>query len=617
MKHFLALLSLLLLGMKCRGAETAARPHILWITSEDHGPQMGCYGDAFATTPQVDRLAARGMIYTHAWSCAPVCAPARTTLISGLYATSTGGEQMRSMVPFPEGKQMFPQLLRAAGYYCTNNSKEDYNLTSPGRVWDESSGKAHWKNRPSDAPFFAVCNSVRSHESQLRGYRGAPQHDPAKVRVPAYHPDTPEVRKDWARYYDIVAAADADAGRHLKELEDAGLTEETIVFYFADHGSGMPRSKRWPYNSGLQVPLAVYIPEKFKALRPPDYAAGGKSDRLVSFVDFAPTVLSLAGLQPPEWMQGYAFLGKFQTPPQPFVHGFRGRMDERYDLVRSVTDGRYVYVRNYLPHLIYGQHLDFMWQTPTTRVWERMHAAGQLNAAQDAFWKPKPPEELYDLQSDPDEVRNLAASAKHAEIKAKLRAAQRELAVKIRDVGFMPEGERLARTKGSAPYDFGHGDEYPFARIFAMAETASLLDPAALPALRKGLADADSTVRHWAALGLLMRGQAAVKVAHDDLQTALQDRSPYVRIPAAQALAQFGTETDFPAALDLLVAHADWAKNDLFVALAALTAIDALGAKAAPCAAALKTLPAKGPSPHGRYSGYVPRLLDDLRARFP
>ena len=607
---------LVLLCSPTLGADAAPRPNILWITSEDHGPHMGCYGDTFATTPNVDRLASRGLLYRHVWSGAPVCAPARTALISGLYPTSTGSEHMRSLVPYPVGRQMFPQLLRDAGYHCSNNSKEDYNLASPGKVWSESSGKAHWKNRPADAPFFAVFNSTKSHESRLHG-RGAPTHDPAKVRLPAYHPDTPEVRRDWAVYHDGVTAVDADAGRWLKELEDAGLVEDTIVFFFADHGSGMPRSKRWPGNSGLHVPLVVFIPEKFKALRPPDYQAGGQSKRLVSFVDFAPTVLSLAGVKPPEWMQGHAFFGRFQAEPPPFLHGFRGRMDERTDLIRSVTDGRYVYLRNYLPHLVHGQHLEYQWKTPTTRVWERLHLEGKLNAVQDAFWKPKPPEELYDLQTDPDEVRNLADSAEHAAIKATLRKAQQDHAAKIRDVGFIPEGERLARSRESSPYDFGHGGDYAFARIFETAELASLRDPAALPALRKALADPDSVVRHWAALGLLMRGPAAIAEARADLQAALKDASPIVSIPAAQALAQFGNEADFSAALDFLVARADWAKNDLFTALAALAALDALGPKAAPCAAALKGLPTRGPSPHSRYSGYIPRLLEDLRERFP
>ncbi|MEJ7638041.1 MAG: sulfatase-like hydrolase/transferase, partial [Singulisphaera sp.] len=261
-------------------------------------------------------------------------------------------------------------------------------------VWDESSRKAHWQGRRPGQPFFAVFNSEKSHESKIRARPHTLRHDPAKVPVPAYHPDTPEVRHDWAQYHDGVSDADADAGRRLGELARDGLADDTIVFYFADHGSGMPRNKRWPYNAGLHVPLVVSIPAKWRHLAPEGYTPGGRSDRLVSFVDFAPTVLSLAGLRPPAWMQGHAFLGTFAAPPQPMLFGFRGRMDERYDLVRTATDGRYVYVRNYMPHLIYGQHIDYMFQTPTTQVWKRLHDEGSLTPAQDAFWKPKPPEEL-------------------------------------------------------------------------------------------------------------------------------------------------------------------------------------------------------------------------------
>ena len=207
------------------------RPNILWLVNEDHGPHVGCYGDPQATTPTFDALAARGLRYARCWSNAPVCAPARSTILSGVYAFSSGAEHMRSMVKAPQGQKAYPQPLRDAGYYCTNNAKEDYNLQYPGKLWDESSKKAHWRNRPAGAPFMAVFNSEKSHESQIRKPGHTLGHDPAKVRVPAYHPDTPEVRHDWAQYYDGVTAADADAGRRLKELEEAGLAEETIVFY--------------------------------------------------------------------------------------------------------------------------------------------------------------------------------------------------------------------------------------------------------------------------------------------------------------------------------------------------------------------------------------------------
>jgi uncharacterized sulfatase len=594
----------------CFAADEPARPNILWLTSEDHGPHMGCYGDRYATTPNVDALAARGVVYTRCWSNAPVCAPARTTLISGLYASSTGSEHMRSMVPFPAGKEMFPQFLREAGYYATNNAKEDYNLAEPGQVWDDSSPRAHWRNRAAGQPFFAVFNSGKSHESQIRKRPHKAVHDPARVRVRAYHPDTPEVRQDWAQYYDKVSEADADAGARLRELDEDGLADETIVFYFADHGSGMPRNKRWPYNSGLHVPLVVFIPDKFKELRAADYAPGGKSDRLVSFVDFAPTVLSLAGIEPPEWMQGHAFLGHYAARPQPFVYGFRGRMDERIDLVRSATDGRYVYVRNYMPQRIYGQHLDYMWQTPTTRIWHELHRRGKLNAAQDAFWKPKPPEELYDLSTDPDEVKNLAASPAHREILKTLRTAQRELAARIRDVGLLPEGEMHARSSGAAPYDMARDEsKYPYDRIAATAEMAAGMKDDLAVALVGSLEDRDSAVRYWGALGLLMRGEIGAQAGHGSLVASLADPSPYVRIVCAETLARFGEPADRPLALKVLADHADPSRNDVFVAIAALNSLDQIGSGGEKIKESLRKTRASNP-PHARYESYVPRLLE-------
>ena len=578
---------------------------------------MGCYGDSLATTPNVDALANRGLRYTHAWSNAPVCAPARTTLISGLYAPSTGGEHMRSMVPFPAGKKMYPVYLRDAGYYCTNNSKEDYNIAKTGTVWDASSNRAHWRNRAAGQPFFAIFNSTRSHESKLRVRPHKKLLDPARVRVPAYHPDTPEVRQDWAQYYDTVTDADTDAGRVLAALEAYGLADDTIVFYYADHGSGMPRSKRWPYNSGLQVPLIVHIPEKYKQLAPPEYKPGGTSDRLVSFVDLPPTLLSLAGIRPPDWMQGHAFMGAFQEGPQPFVYGFRGRMDERYDCVRSVTDGRYVYIRNYMPHKIYGQHINYMFQTPTTAVWKRMHDEGRLTPAQEIFWNVKAPEELYDLQTDPDEVHNLASRPEHQATRKRLRQAQQALVLKTRDLGFLPEGEVHSRSTGTTPYDMARADgTYPLEQILEVAELASMLEPDAVPALKQALHHDDSAVRYWAAQGLLMRGTAGVSASRSELNTALSDRSPYVRITAAEALGRYGNPTDLPKALELLGNLGSLGKNNVFVSMAALNALDALGAKAAPLAEAITSFPQEGVSPDARFNSYVPRLLEDLNSRF-
>jgi uncharacterized sulfatase len=621
MKHTLPFLTALFLAplAALHAADVPIKkPNILWISSEDHGPHMGCYGDTYATTPNVDQLAARGMLFKHAWSAAPVCAPTRTAIISGMFPPALGAEHMRSEVPMPAGTKMFPQFLREAGYYCSNNSKEDYNLTKPGQVWDESSGKAHWKNRAPGQPFFAVFNSLVSHESQIRKRPHTAVHDPAKVRVPAYHPDTPEVRKDWAQYYDQITEADADAGRQLRELAEAGLAEDTIVFYWADHGSGMPRSKRWPCNSGLQVPVVVYFPEKWRQLAPKEYAPGAKSERLISFVDFAPTLLSLAGLQPPEWMHGYAFAGKYQEAPQPLIYGFRGRMDERPDVVRSVTDGRYVYLRNYMPHRSQGQHVNFQFATPTTKIWWQLFAEGKTTEAQSLFWKtPKAPEELYDLETDPDEVRNLAAAPEHQATLLKFRQAGQDLARKIRDTGFLTEAEVHERSGHDAPYTMGHDPKrYDFERIFAAAERASGLDPGAVPELTTYLGDADSGIRYWGAAGFLMRGQAAVDASKPELTAALADSSASVRVAAAEALAHYGNPADLQRALTALKEAADPTRTSAYASIAAMNSIDALGPKAAPLIEFIRSMPAKDPKAVARGNDYVAKLQTDFLKRF-
>ncbi len=596
-------------------ADAPPKPNILWITCEDIGPHLGCYGDSYAVTPNLDRLAGRSLRYRNAWSCAPVCAPARTTIISGLYPPSTGAEHMRSMTHLPAGMKMYPQYLREAGYYCTNNSKEDYNLEKPGQVWDESSAKAHWKNRKEGQPFFAVFNLLISHESQIRKWPHTLVHDPAKVKLPAYHPDTPEVRHDWAQYYDNITTMDAQAGQRLKELLDAGLADDTIIFFYADHGSGMPRSKRWACNSGLSVPLLVHIPEKFRHLAPKDYKTGGTTDRLVSFIDLAPTLLSLLGIQPPEHWQGHAFLGKHEAEPQPFLYGFRGRMDERYDLVRSVRDQRYVYIHNYMPHKLPGQHVAYMFETPTTRVWRQLFDAGKLTPEQSHFWKPKPPEELYDLQTDPDEVHNLAASAEHQPMLKRLREAQQALAVKIRDVGFLPEDEIHSRAKGSSPYEVGHDDQrYPQRRILDAAELASSLRPDVLQQLKEALQDKDSAVRYWGALGIRMRGKDAVAGAREELYKALADAAPSVRIAAAEALGKFGDDEDGKRALAVLLELAPLDKNGPYLSMMALNALDEMGARAKPGLAVIKAATKGEEKLDPRIRGNVTKLVEKMVA---
>ncbi|MDF1737553.1 MAG: sulfatase-like hydrolase/transferase [Verrucomicrobiales bacterium] len=611
------LVAAVLLSPMLRAAEL---PNILWITSEDNGPHLGCYGDEYAVTPNLDALAERGLRYTRASSNAPVCAPARTTVISGIFPPATGAEHMRSETSLPDAMKMFPVYLRELGYYTTNAAKEDYNLVTTGKVWDESSGKAHWKNRKEGQPFFAVFNETISHESKIRNpiEDELRIHDPAKARIPAYHPDTPEVRKDWAQYYDRITQMDASLGARLQEIEDAGLADNTIVIYWGDHGSGMPRNKRWPYNSGLHVPFIAHFPAKWKDLAPDEYKVGGTSDRMIGFIDLAPTMLSLVGLEPKPWMQGHAFAGQFETKSPEYSYGFRGRMDERVDLVRTVLGKRYVYIRQYMPHRIYGQYIDYMFQTPTTRVWHEMYEAGKLNEAQSHFWEEKPAEELYDLETDPDEVNNLADSAEHGAVLAKMRKAHQEWEKEIRDVGFLPEAEVHARSEGSTPYEMGHDPEkYDFDAVFAAAQLASSKKAEDLPAILDLLKSDDAGVRYWGATGLLIHKEAGFTAGREALHAALGDECASVAIVAAESLGRFGDAEDQKEAVATLLSHGNQVNGNLFEAILALNAIDYLDEAAASESEAILALPAKpAAGTPRRISGYVGSVLKKLRADF-
>ena len=593
----------------------ADQPNILWISSEDNGPHLGVYGDSYADTPNLDALGEMGMIYRNAWSTAPVCAPARTTIISGMYPPSTGSQHMRSLTRLPADMRMFPQYLREAGYYVSNNSKEDYNLEKPGQVWNESSREAHWRKRAPDQPFFAVFNFNVTHESQIRRRPHDAVHDPAGVRVPAFHPDTPESRQDWAQYHDKITEMDGMAGRVLAELREDGLAEDTIVFYWADHGPGLPRGKRWTYNSGLSVPMILYVPEKYRQLRPAEYEEGGESKRLVGFIDLAPTVLSLAGIEPPSHFQGNAFAGEFETPPPPYAYAFRGRMDERYDMVRSVRDERYIYMRNFMPHRIYGQYIQYMFQTPTTAVWHRLYSEGKLKPPRTHFWETKPAEELYDLESDPDETRNLAGSRSHRAVLRRFQDARVEWSLSIRDLGFLPEYTIHMRAGGDAPHTMGADPaRFPMGRIMRMAELASSLRPDVNRRLAAGMKDADSAVRYWAALGALMRGQDSVAAVAEPLRNALSDEDPTVRIAAAEALGRYGSDSDAAKALDVLLEHADAERHGVFVAMAALNALDYMDERGRPGLATVAGLPQVDPNAHSRFRAYLPNLIKKIQA---
>jgi uncharacterized sulfatase len=469
---WLAVVTLLSLSLcappATQAAQTAGRPNILWISAEDISPDLGCYGDSYAVTPNIDKLAAQGARYTNAFAIAPVCAPSRSAIITGMYPTTIGSMHMRSKAAPPAGVKAFTEYLRAAGYYCANNSKTDYNFEAPpahrppDTVWDDCSATAHWRNRPDKSqPFFAVFNIMVTHESQIRALeaqykrntaRLTPEqfHDPTKAKLPAYYPDTPLVRKDWARYYDDITAMDYIVADILKQLEDDGLADNTVVFFWGDHGRGLPRAKRFVYDSGLRVPLIVRWPGRIQP--------GSAPDDLVCLFDLGPTALSLAGAPIPVHMQAQAILGAQKKAPRLYAFAHRDRMDEAPDMSRSVMDKRYHYIRNFHPDRPYAQYIEYMEEMPTMKEWRRLYNnhmnaldpnyGKALNPAQLLFMAPeKPPEELYDLTADPHEINNLAGSLQHRAILKQMRAALDKWRKETKDLGDLPEMELRERMR--------------------------------------------------------------------------------------------------------------------------------------------------------------------------
>jgi N-sulfoglucosamine sulfohydrolase len=517
------------------------RPNILWITSEDNGPYLGCYGDPIARTPNLDRLAKTGTRYRNCFSNAAVCAPARQTLIAGMYATSLGGQHMRSDAVFPAGVPYFPKYLREAGYHTSNNSKTDYNGGPADRkeamkaTWDESGSRAHWRKRPDGKPFFSVFNITLSHESRLfaKGWNKRElKTDPATVKLPAYLPDLPETRRDLARYYDCLETMDASVGKVLAELAQDGLGDDTIIFYYGDHGGSLPRGKSFTYDSGTRVPLIVHIPERWKHLRPTQ--RGGETGRLVSFVDFAATVLSLVGHAAPEYMQGRAFLGERAKAERKFVHTFRGRRGERYDLVRGVRSKRFLYLRNYTPHLPVMQFNGYSFAIPGYPAWRKAWQEGRCTPVQAQWFEPKAAEELYAIESDPDNVRNLAADPAYAEELHGLRAENERHILAIRDSVFFPEG--MSGREFAAYQD---EQTYPLQRLLSLAAKVSGRDAGDLPEFRNALLETNSAIRYWGVMGYIVLGKAAAGAA-SSLPPLLTDPEPLIRIQAARALAGIG-----------------------------------------------------------------------------
>lgn len=520
------------------------RPNVLWITGEDMSAKwLECYGNKQIKTPNFDRFAQEGFLYTNCYAHAPVCAPSRSGWITGIHPVSNGTIYMRSLNALPNSVVWYPDALRASGYFMANFHKTDYNTSSrrqPGVGGGENQGSCGhfintwdayedfgWRSpaRKPDQPFFQVINSVGCHESYLHKKDNANEGvDPAAMTLAAYHPDIPEMRMDYARYTAGVMGADRALGRILGELEKDGLADTTIVIYTSDHGGVIGRSKRFLYDSGTQAAHIIRIPERFKHLWPAE-RPGARIDRLVSFIDMPKTWLAITGSSIPLAMQGNIYLGPSQEAPRRQVFMARERMDEAPDMQRALRDDRYLYIRSYEPFRPDGQYLEYLWKAPSMSAWEAHHKAGKTDAITGAFFRPKPVEQLFDCANDPDNVRNLAGDPTHAEQLIRMREALKEQQIALHDCGFLPETalmQRVAKNKTTIYELIRNPVLYDQQGYLKAADLAHFSKPSDLAKLVALLDSNDEGCIYWGVIGCLRLGKES---ATSDVLRRMEDLS--------------------------------------------------------------------------------------------
>ena len=518
--------------------ELGFQPNIVWVSTEDIGCTLAPYGDSTAYTPNINRLAREGIVYDRAFTVSGVCAPSRSSMITGVHPTSLGTHHMRTEgIRVPDFIQAFSTYMKEAGYYCTNNVKEDYNYSVDAQAWDESSWKAHWRNRKAGQPFFAVFNNIVTHEHKTwYNHRNLMALNLEEIPIPKYYPqDNEEVRRGVARVYSNIMDLDAHVGYILKQLEDAQLMDSTIVVFWSDHGGPLPRQKRELFDSGTKVPLIIRYPDGWNA--------GTREEQPVSMMDLGPTMMSILGIEIPEYMQAQPFLGKNATEDRQYVFLHRDRMDAQYDLVRGVRDERYKYFRNYYPDRPNIQEIRYRMQVPLMQEMARLHKSGSLQAEQEIWFNTsKPAEELYDTQSDPDEINNLAEDPNHRDKLLELRTAHLDWRKQTLDLGAIPEPEmyRIQQQSGKTLYEWAREHPALLKEIWQAAELNAFPDDETT--LQEALRHPEPSVQYW---GIYSLGQQKIlsKQHLELIREKLASTYPSVSIAAARTLAMHG-ETD-------------------------------------------------------------------------
>ena len=520
------------------------KPNILWITSEDNSIEwISCYGSKNAKTPNIDQLAKEGFRYLYCFDNGAVCAPTRSSWITGMHSISNGTQPMRSGFEIPATISFYNELLQKAGYFTSNCSKTDYNLRGPkGRnpkeFWDYSGGDyaGTWKKRKEGQPFFTVYNIGDSHESRAFGDHKDESIDPEKMILAPYHPDLPEMRNTYAKYASAISRMDSLVGQAIENLKQDGLYENTIIVYNSDHGGVLARSKRFLYSSGIHCPLIVRIPEKMKALYPKGKTPGSTMDRIVSFIDMPKTWVSLTGAEMTDNFQGRIFLGPNTEPESQYHFSWRERADERFDNVRVMRDKQFAYHKNYAPFAPNGQYLAYMHNMKATGAWERHHLAGKTNAVTGRFFEPRPSEEFYDNFKDFHNIDNQIDDPLHQTKIKELKKELRRQQLKYFDSGLMPEEmrNRIIKEKNTTVYAFVRDPKlYPLAQYLDYSDLALTRKKKNLKTFTKGLADEDPVKRYWSVIGLLLLEKQA-KSAISELKKVLGDRD---EIPAFAAWA--------------------------------------------------------------------------------
>ncbi len=532
----------------CSIPKEQTKPNILWITLEDTSAyEFGCYGNTDIQTPVINDLAKKGILYKNASSTAPHCSPARSTLITGSYATTFGMDVHREDYVTPKNI-FYPEHLREAGYFCTNNYKTDYNTTiNNNDLWDESGKTATYNspNRKPEQPFFSIFNTTATHMGRIRsitleGRRNFKELgiDPSTIKLPGHVPDLPAMRSDQAYLLEASRESDTWLKAFLDDLKIKGLDENTIVFFFSDHGGCLPRGKGFPYETGLKVPLIIYVPPIWQEKL--NIESGIVESRQVGFVDFAPTILSLAGIKPPEFMQGKAFLGEYTEAPRKIQFGFRTNQENyHFDPCRTANDGKFKYIRNYIPHKPFCLRNLYQWGLPANLAWDEYVMSG---ACTNKDWlqpyKPKTAEMLFDLDNDPWELNNLANNPNYQNILLSMRKQVKEHVRETNDLGFFVRGRR---KKDGGLYNWVRENNYPLPKLIEAAELASLPTENDINKLKLLLKDSSPEIRYWGAIGFNTLGsKKIIDICPSYLLEAINDSVPEVATAAAEAACYLG-----------------------------------------------------------------------------